>query len=198
MKIFYTPRPWKRQKQFGVQQGALEPATWIRSRYKRSYEDMRTSMCDGCSGRFAETDGPVHDYLTVSAGCWARFGQALALHYSDHRYWPAHQLLTDAYVLQHSQGAGLRSIRSVHVHLAALYAQLCLGQAEVRIVALRRALSEFDFKPLGRAWPRSSQSIAIVDLSVPDRHLSTTKDYAWSVLEDWEPYHELADGLCRV
>jgi len=159
---------------------------------------MRTSACEGCTWRFVEVDGPVHDYLMVSSGCWARFGQALSLHYSDHRYWPAHQLLTDAYVLQHSRGDDRRSIRSVHVHLATLYAQLCFGQAEARVIALRRALSELDFEPLPQAWPVASQSITAVDLSAPDRHLSTVKEYASSVLEDWKPYHDLAEQLCKV
>ncbi|MCV3273890.1 DUF5946 family protein [Roseobacter sinensis] len=156
------------------------------------------TVCEGCAGRFAAIDGPLHDYLTVSAGCWARFGQALAMHYSDHRYWPAHQLLTDAYVLQHSRGNDRRSIQSVHVHLAALYAQLCLGHAEPRSIALRRALAEFDFKPLSKAWPIPRRSIETVELAPPEQHLPAVKDYAWSVLEDWEPFHDLAERICRV
>lgn len=158
----------------------------------------RTSVCEGCAGRFPDIDGPVHDTLTVSAGCWARFGQALALQYSDHRFWPAHQLLTDAYVLQHSRGDDRRSIRSAHVHLAALYAQLRLDQTEARIIALRRALSEFDFNPLGQPWPIPGKSILAVDLSSPDQHLATVKDYALHVLEDWRAFHDLAERLCKV
>lgn len=158
----------------------------------------QTSVCKGCAGCFPDIDGPVHDTLTVSAGCWARFGQALALQYSDHRFWPAHQLLTDAYVLQHSRGDDWRSIRSAHVHLAALYAQLCLGQTEARVIALRRALSEFDFKPLRQPWPTPGQSILAVDLLAPDQHQMTVRAYAWRVLEDWRPFHELAERLCEV
>lgn len=158
----------------------------------------RTSLCEGCAGCFPDIDGPGHDTLTVSAGCWARFGQALALHYSDHRYWLAHQLLTDAYVLQHSMGDDRRSIRAVHVHLAALYAQLCLGQTEARVIALRRALSEFAFNRPGHPWPSPGQSILAVDLSAADKHLATVKDYARHVLEDWRPFHDLAERLCRV
>jgi hypothetical protein len=158
----------------------------------------RTSLCQGCAGFFPDIDGPVHDTLTVSVGCWARFGRALALQYSDHRFWPAHQLLTDAYVLRNSRGDDRRSIRSVHVHLAALYAQLRLDQTEARVIAPRRALSEFDFNPLGQPWPSPGQSILAVDLSAPDRHLATVQDYARRVLEDWRAFHDLAERLCKL
>ncbi|MEM7642212.1 MAG: DUF5946 family protein [Pseudomonadota bacterium] len=156
------------------------------------------TICDGCKGRFAEIDGRGHDYLAASARCWARFGQALALHYSDHRYWPAHQLLTDAYVLQHSLCDDPHGRRSLHVHLAALYAQLRLGKAEAHVIVLRRALSEFDFGPLPRALPVPIRSIASVDLSAPATHLSTVRGYAGSVLEDWAGFHDLAERLCRI
>lgn len=158
----------------------------------------QTGICMGCMGRFPDIDGPHHHDLAASSGCWARFGQALALHYSDHRYWPAHHMLTDAYMLQHAQGDDWRSIRLVHVHLAALYAQVCLGQAEARVIALRRALSEFDFRPLPGPWPCPSTSIATIKISRPDLHLSTVRSFARGVIEDWTPFHDLAERLCRV
>lgn len=199
MKVFYTPRSLTRVKHVSTGQAGSEPEHGSRSRYRRRRGLSHASIvCKGCAGSFPEIDGPVHDYLTVSAGCWARFGQSLAMHYSDHHYWPAHQLLTDAYVLQHSRGSDRHSIRSVHVHLAALYAQLCLGHAEPRIIALRRALAEFDFKPLSTTWPVPGRSIETVDLASSEQHLATVRDYAWRVLKDWEPFHDLAERLCRV
>ncbi|MCK8484206.1 DUF5946 family protein [Aliiroseovarius sp. S2029] len=155
------------------------------------------TTCPGCKGRFAKTDGPMHDYLSVSAGCWARFGQALALQYSDHRYWRAHQLLTDAYALQHSRNGDPRAIRSAHVHLAALYAQIVLGQSEARVIALRRTLSKRDFK-WSQPWPVPSVSIADVDLAGPDRHFASVKKLALGVLSDWSGFEGLAKRLCSA
>ncbi|MEM8575749.1 MAG: DUF5946 family protein [Pseudomonadota bacterium] len=160
---------------------------------------MKTSVpCPGCDGRFPRLEGPTHAYLTASPGCWARFGQALALHYSDHRYWPAHQLLTDAYSLQHSRGSDHRALRSAHVHLGALYAQLRLGQPEARVIAIRRALSECDFQELSYAWRAPSASIADVDLSEPRAHLATVERFARAVLSDWSEHHDLARKLCET
>jgi len=142
-------------------------------------------------------DGPTHASLTASAGCWARFGQAVALQYADLRYWPAHQILTDAYMLQHSGGTGQSSVRSAHVHLASLYARVCLGQAEARVIALRRALAAFDFNPFP-AWPEPGTSIASVAFPEPTAHVESAEVYATAVLDDWKAHHVLAERLCRV
>ncbi|MBO6923107.1 MAG: hypothetical protein JJ859_12890 [Roseicyclus sp.] len=156
------------------------------------------SVCPGCLGRFADIEGPVHAYLKGSAECWARFGQALALQYSDHRYWPAHQLLTDAYSLQHSLGDDLRARRSARIHLAALYAQIHLGQSEARLVALRKALSDPSLADLPTVWPVPSVSIAEIDISEPARHLHSVERFARAVLSDWSDHHSIAAQLCKV
>ena len=198
MKMFYTP-PWFAKVGQGLDDTNREHRPWSRSQYRRNREVVSPAgICPGCGDRFPVMDGPIHAYLAVSPGCWAQVGESLALHYSDHRYWPAHQLLTDTYALQHSQGNDRRSSRSVHVHLAALYAQLRLDQAEARVIALRGALAEFDFNPLSQDWPEPSTSINTVDRSEPELHLSTVRDYARAVLDDWSPFHGLAEKLCRI
>ncbi len=159
---------------------------------------MSKGPCPGCNGRFPDLDGPTHAYLTVSPGCWARFGQALALHYSDYRYWPAHQLLTDAYSLQHSRGEDPRAARSAMVHLGALFAQIELGQAEARIIALRRTLTELPFAELPEPWPMATISIADVDLSDPEAHRLSVDALARTVLTDWSDFHSFAAWLCAA
>lgn len=159
---------------------------------------VATARCPGCEGRFPSLDRPTHTHLTVSAGCWAHFEHALALHFSDQRYWPAHQLLTNAYSLQHSRGGDRRALRSVHVHLSALYAQICLRQPEARVIAMRRALSEFDFHESPPTWPAPSASVADVDLSEPKQHLATVERFAYAVLSDWSDHHALAQMLCEI
>ncbi|MEM0949939.1 MAG: DUF5946 family protein [Pseudomonadota bacterium] len=200
MKMFYTPRRPSAQRRRSDPRWSGSP-----DRPAPDLEDNRgeksvipKTACSGCNGLFCAIDGPKHPYLTASAGCWARFGQSLALHYSDQRYWPAHQLLTDAYALQHSEGDDRRAIRSTHVHLAALFAQVCLEQPEARVVSLRRALSGFDYHKLPGAWPTPSASIADVDVSEPERHLATVATFARTVMTDWSEFQDLAEKLCKV
>lgn len=200
MKVFYTPR-WtsgRARKQKSVLSSVSSTELRAGNSEPRAINSMSTAACPGCRGAFPEIDGPKPAHLRTSVGCWTRFGQALALHYSDHRFWPAHQLVTDAYMLQHANGDDRRGIRLAHVHLAALYAQVRLGQAEARVIALRRALSEFDFKPLAGPWPRPSTTIAAVEITAPDLHLSTAHAYAGDVIGDWTSFHALAERLCRI
>ena len=154
-------------------------------------------ICPGCSGYFPDIKGPSHACFDASSGCWARFGQMLAFHYSDARYWPAHQILMDAYSLQHSRDGDRSSIRSAHIHLAALYAQIELRQSEARVIALRRTLSGREFKRL-HSWPSPTVSIADVELADPECHLMSVTAFARGVLSDWSPYEEIAKRLCQT
>ena len=77
--------------------------------------------CPGCGGLYAATDGPAHAYIGASTGCWARYGELLALEYSDPQLMRWHRLTVDAYTAQHPGTPGRRSAQSVHVHLAGLY-----------------------------------------------------------------------------
>lgn len=200
MRMIQTPRRQSLRRGVSLQ-GALPPLgkPAVSLAQEISGTDLvATEPCPGCEGRFPSLDGPTHTHLTVSAGCWSRFGQALALHFSDHRYWPAHQLLTNAYSLQHSRGGDRRALRSVHVHLGALYAQLRLGQPEARVIAMRRALSELDFDELSHSWPAPSSSISDIEMSEPGRHLVTVERFARAVLFDWSDHHALARKLCEI
>ena len=154
--------------------------------------------CSGCNGKFAAINGPRHAYLTASPACWARFGQSLALHFSDYRFWPAHQRLTDGYYPQHSGGDDIRAIRSAHIHLASLYAQLVLGQAEDRIIALRKTIANRAFTSPIKPWPAPTADLISVDLRDPSSHLKSVDLYAREVLADWLEHHELADEICGI
>ena len=65
--------------------------------------------CPGCGAAFPASDGPTHDYIGASAGCWAVYGDVLAREYSDHRFFRVHQLSVDAYSAQHPGGASRRA-----------------------------------------------------------------------------------------
>lgn len=78
--------------------------------------------CPGCGARFPAFDGPVHEYMESSAGCWRAFGEVLAREYGNPKLLAIHRLSIDAYAVQHPGGASRQAVQSVGVHLA----RLCL------------------------------------------------------------------------
>ncbi len=165
------------------------------------------SVCLGCGAPFAPSTGPTHLYMSASPACWACFNASMALHYSDPRFWPAHQMLTDAYALQHSQGPDPRARRSAVLHLVALHAQCARDLPHDRVVALRQAIAaerlaseRFAAERFGEPfspWPRAS--VTIRDVSTedgPGAHLESVLAFGRDVHADWRPHHDFAEGLC--
>lgn len=62
----------------------------------------------------------MHPYMVSSAACWTRFGEVLALEFSDPAWFGAHQVTVDAYAVQHPGQPERRSIQSVALHLMTL------------------------------------------------------------------------------
>src|SRR3954463_4903355 len=83
--------------------------------------------CPGCGRLYPGSDGPTHAYIGASPGCWARYGELLALEYGDARLMRWHRLTADAYAAQHPGWPERRSAQSVHVPLAGLYLTLERG-----------------------------------------------------------------------
>lgn len=82
---------------------------------------MSTSPCPGCGETFVDGDGPVHRYMTGSAGCWRGFGELLARDYSSAARMTFHQVAVDAYAAQHPGSGDLpQQIQSVGLHLMTL------------------------------------------------------------------------------
>src|ERR1700688_1721358 len=57
--------------------------------------------CIGCQAEFARIDGPTHEYVLSSPGCWAAYGEVLAREYRDYRLARLHRLTVDTYAVQH-------------------------------------------------------------------------------------------------
>ncbi|HEX9947303.1 MAG TPA: DUF5946 family protein [Allosphingosinicella sp.] len=84
-------------------------------------------LCPGCERTYPVSDGETHPYIGASAGCWAAYGELLALEYGDARLMRWHRLTVDAYTAQHPGVPERRSAQSVHVHLCGLYLVLERG-----------------------------------------------------------------------
>ncbi|MGH3545502.1 MAG: DUF5946 family protein [Mycobacteriales bacterium] len=58
--------------------------------------------------------------MTCSPSCWASYGDLLSVQYSDPERMAFHQLVVDAYAVQHPDGDDPRAIQSVGIHLMTL------------------------------------------------------------------------------
>lgn len=159
------------------------------------------TTCAGCGARIPHTDYPTHAYLSASPACWLRFNDVLSLHYSNALHWPAHQRLTDAYTLQHSDGDDRRARRSAVVHLVALAYQVESDVADSDVVAVRRGVAKTATLPILK--PPRMYSSTIVDVSpteVPGAHYASVENFAGAVWEDWKEHHAIALAIlaqCR-
>jgi len=76
--------------------------------------------CPGCGVVLAPRAGPIHAYMTASPACWSTYGELLAVQYNDLDRMRFHQLVVDAYAVQHPGGDDPRAVRSVGIHLMTL------------------------------------------------------------------------------
>lgn len=116
--------------------------------------------CPGCGAYFAPSDGPVHEYIGASAGCWAIYAPLAAGGQPDpaalgssrvdtvaavvpppfprEGAGPLEALLVDAYAAQHPGEPSPQAIQSVAVHLLVLHAVFMRGVAGDSALWVRR------------------------------------------------------------
>jgi hypothetical protein len=165
-------------------------------------ERGRTIPCIGCGAPVPDVDGPTHDYLDASPGCWGLFGQMLAQVYGDRRSPLVHSLCVDAYAVQHPgipqrSAHDRRAIQSVAVHLIRLCLVLERGfPADVATDGMRRALLHKErFRWL--APPASLGEWTIVDVSQAGgaaEHEALVRRWARSAWAAWSPHHDTIRG----
>ena len=82
----------------------------------------------GCGALVPEIDGPVHEYVPSSPGCWKAFAELQADEASRFGYPPVHRVIVHAYMAQPpGDGGDRRHRQSVFVHLVGLCAVLERG-----------------------------------------------------------------------
>lgn len=82
--------------------------------------------CPECGSIAEEVDGPIHEYMISSPGCWKVFCDVLNKEYSDPDFMKVHRLTVDAFACQHVGDDDPRAKQSVMVHLLALHLALDL------------------------------------------------------------------------
>lgn len=148
--------------------------------------------CFACGGSFVAVEGPTHQYMLSSPGCWNAYGGVLAREYENPKLFGAvHRLTVDAYALQHPGDASDRRARqSVWVHYAALYLSLRNNEDHSTIPSVMQKL-------VAGTLPALPPTPAQFDVTLEDvlahgqtNHVSGVKAWAdcafkaWAELED--------------
>ena len=147
--------------------------------------------CPGCGLTLPPEEGPVHPYMTSSAACWARFGEVLAIEFSDPAWFGVHQVTVDAYAVQHPGQPGRRSIQSVALHLMTL-GMVC--EREMDPADAPRLHKRMAHGP-GFTWlepPSMEGLLTVVDVlgaRDPQEHERRVMAWGLDVWEAWSPHH---------
>lgn len=153
--------------------------------------------CFSCGGRFRQTDGPTHAYMSSTPGCWATYGDLLAREYSDHDLFQrVHRLTVDSYALQHpGDPSDARARRSVWVHYLALTLKLRDHCSDEEILARMRILVRRQF-PVIPARPKSFD-VTHADVMAPDpaAHAKAVRTWAVCSLSAWDCLADGAEGI---
>jgi hypothetical protein len=147
-------------------------------------------------------DGPVHNYVPSSAGCWKIFGEVQADEALRFGYPPAHRLVVDAYMAQHpGDGSDRRDRQSVFVHLVGLCASLehGLGHAYItRLLGLVIGRRHGEFPILLRTNGPGSLTVPhMVGAADRDDYESRAREWAAAVWDSWRDQHELIRAELR-
>lgn len=156
-------------------------------------EPPEAEPCFSCGAVVPKTDGPTHDYMLSSPGCWAVYGEVLAREYQDPTYMSRHQLTVDAYAVQHPGEPTASAKRSVHIHLASLCAQIELGIGAARAAALLQRLGAAGIEPEWLEPPEDLGDVNVVNVHRArgvEAHLDAVERWARAAWEAWSPHHD--------
>lgn len=155
--------------------------------------------CPGCGIVRPALAGAPHPYMTGSAACWAGYGELLAVQYAEPSRMSYHQLVVDAYAVQHPGGDLPQQVQSVGIHLMTLAMFLEDGADPALGTSLHRAMVA---RPVFRYLPRPEScgelTYADVPLSGPvDEARSAAYAWAGSVWSAWGEHHSTVDSWLR-
>lgn len=153
---------------------------------------MTLLQCMWCKGQFPDTNGPTHEYMESTPGCWAAFGRVLAREYEDQRFFGVHRLTVDAYAVQHPGVPSRQSIQSVGVHLVRLCLflehQLTPEKANAAMLLAAKHKAQYHWlEP-----PASLGALTIADIDAAENfeaHQSAVRAWARQMWEVWSPHH---------
>jgi hypothetical protein len=149
--------------------------------------------CFGCGASVPKKNGPTHEYIGASAGCWELFGELLAKEYEEYNNPPAHRLTVDTYAAQHPGSPSKKSIQSVAIHLTGLHLMLDLNYEAHRATQLLNQAAESSQEYHWLEPPQSLGSLTILDVQDAENikeHTDRVHIWAHTVWQAWQSHHE--------
>lgn len=131
--------------------------------------------------------------MTCSTGCWARYGELLAVQYASPERMAFHLLVVDAYAAQHPDGDDPRAVQSVAIHRMTLHLFL---ERDVDPALGTRLHRQMVARPVFyRLIPAPTFAGRLTTRNVPlDGTVSSARaaSYAWAdcVWNAWAAHHD--------
>lgn len=162
---------------------------------------MNPMKCPECQAVTEQIDGPTHDYILSSPGCWDVYTKVLEREYSDPEYMKSHRLTVDAYSCQHAGNDTKQSNQSVNVHLLGLYLAIEL-KMEFSVIPLHMKTIIEKYK---NSFPRLKKPDFAGTLNVTDvikaanakEHTRLVQKWALEVWRAWKDEHEVVKNYAR-
>jgi hypothetical protein len=148
--------------------------------------------CVGCQAEFGEINGPTHEYMLSSPGCWEAYGEVLAREYTDNRLARQHRLSVDTYAVQHPGVNVPAARRSVGVHLSRLYLLLEGGWPMDRANNAMLAITQFKDRCHWLEPPSMTGTLSVLDVlraASYQEHENRVGAWAESVWKAWAVHH---------
>lgn len=137
--------------------------------------------------------------MTASVACWAGYGELLAAQYADQSRMGYHQLVVDAYAVQHPGGVLPEQVQSVGIHLMTLALFIEDGTDPALGTSLHRKMVA---RPFFYYLPPPSSRGELTYASVPRGgpvNEARSAAYAWAacVWAAWGEHHSTVDSWLR-
>jgi hypothetical protein len=149
--------------------------------------------CYGCGASVPDVEGATHKYIGAVAGCWAIYGEILAMEFGNPSYfYPAHRLTVDTYAVQHPGEPGRQSTQSVYVHLAGLYLSL---EEDLEVSKIPKIMSSLTAQSADFVWlepPVTNGALTVLDVvkaENAEEHQRIVKAWAEDVWQAWAAHH---------
>lgn len=148
--------------------------------------------CDGCGAWVAVSDGPTHEYIGASPGCWSIYMDVLGREYGPYGFPECHRLTVDAYAVQHPGIPSRRSTQSVAAHLIALHLVLDRSVRPRAVTAHLRSIVHNAGRFVWLEPPSFTGTLSILDVAAANdlaAHERVVWRWAASVWAAWAPHH---------
>lgn len=138
--------------------------------------------------------------MLSSPGCWAAYGELLALEYQDPAYAMLHRLTVDTYAVQHPGVDVPQARNSVGIHLSRLCLILDFGwpinRANVAMLAMTARKMSYPWltPPASRGLLSVKHVLAASD---PEEHHSAVEQWAQSAWHAWADHHATVHDWLR-